>query len=387
MSVFRGNMILLKRSAGIGLMYLCIFILITVVVQVAGQNQEETLSFDVVSSRVGIVDLDQSRISKGLAEYLRENNQVIAYENNKEALIEAIYYEDVYAVVVIPKGFSEDCLEGKGTVDITKAPNSTSVLYVDMDINKYIFQIQALKAASFTDEEVIDYAVSNAKVESGVELVESGKERITTAPYNFYFRYSPYVYLSVLIYMLGNILIPKNQKDMSQRLTCSSITETRQSLETLLAFGVSGIFIFLIIILFATGFYGVDIYKDALIGYYIANNFIFMLVSLCISFMIASVAKGQQSLNGLANVTSLGLCFLGGVFVPVQFLGEGIVKVAKFLPTYWYEINVDMLGEYIILNQEQKIKYMNGIYVQIAVAAMFVTIALLINSKKDSHVN
>jgi ABC-2 type transport system permease protein len=103
--------------------------------------------------------------------------------------------------------------------------------------------------------------------------------------------------------------------------------------------------------------------------------------------MVASVAKGQQSLSGLANVTSLGLCFLGGVFVPIQFLGEGIVKVAKFLPTYWYEINVDMLGEYLILNQEQKIKYMNGIYVQIAVAAMFVTIALFINSKKDSHVN
>jgi ABC-2 type transport system permease protein len=219
MSVFRGNMILLKRSAGIGLMYLCIFILITVIVQVAGQNEEETLSFDVVSSRVGVVDLDQSRISKGLVEYLRENNQVITYENNKEVLMEAIYYEDVYAVVVIPKGFAEDCLEGKGIVDITKAPNSTSVLYVDMDINKYIFQIQALKAASFTDEEVIKYAVSNAKVESGVELVESGNERITTAPYNFYFRYSPYVYLSVLIYMLGNILIPKNQKDMSQRLT------------------------------------------------------------------------------------------------------------------------------------------------------------------------
>lgn len=387
MSVFKGNMILLKRNIGLGIMYLLIFLFISILMQASGQKQEDTLTFEVVNSRVGIVDLDHSALSKGLIKYLENNNTVVMYENDKEVLIEALYYEDVYSIIVIPENFYEDCLNGKGVVDITNAPNTTNAIYVDMDINKYIFQIQTLKAALFTDEEAMQSAIANAKIESQVELIETGSERTEVASHNFFFRYSPYVYLSVLILMLGNILMPRNQKDMSQRLKCSAISETRQSVETFLSFGVAGIIVFAILIMFATVFYGNELYQDNLVVYYLLNSFIFMVVSLSISFMIASVAKGQASLSGFSNVVALGLCFMGGVFVPLQFLGEGIVKVAKFLPTYWYEVNVSMLGEYNVLKDSQIEKYRDGIFVQLAIAAVCVAIAFMINNKKEAHVN
>ena len=30
------------------------------------------------------------------------------------------------------------------------------------------------------------------------------------------------------------------------------------------------------------------------------------------------------------------MSFLCGIFVPLEYLGEGLVKVAHFLPAYWY---------------------------------------------------
>ena len=44
------------------------------------------------------------------------------------------------------------------------------------------------------------------------------------------------------------------------------------------------------------------------------------------------------------NVLSLVLCFLGGIFVPRQFFGAGVQKVAKTFPTYWYVVNNESIG-------------------------------------------
>lgn len=77
--------------------------------------------------------------------------------------------------------------------------------------------------------------------------------------------------------------------------------------------------------------------------------------------------------------------FFGGVFVPLDFLGGGIKNVSKFLPTYWYEVNNSMLGDYVSLNDAQLVKYRNGIFAQLAIAAVCITIAFFLNSRKEAR--
>ena len=38
----------------------------------------------------------------------------------------------------------------------------------------------------------------------------------------------------------------------------------------------------------------------------------------------------------ISNVLGLGLSFLGGIFVPLEYMSSGVVAFARFLPTYWY---------------------------------------------------
>lgn len=383
MTVFKGNMLLLKRNIGIGLMYFAIFIGITIVFQASAGKEEEVLTFDVVNSKIGIVDLDDSTLSRGLTQFLEESNRVTMYENDQEVLTEALYYDEVYSVIVIPEGFEEDCASGTAVVDITNAPNIYSTMYVDMDINKYVFQVQTLLAAGFEGDEIVSLAIENASIDTGVELVEVGDERVEIARYNFFFQYSPYVFLSVLIFLLGNIYIPMNEKDMLQRLRCSAVSDTRKSFETFLAFAVAGGIVFVAMMICAFIFYSKDLLADDLFAYYMLNNLVLMIVSLCVAFAVASIAKGQEALSGLANIVSLGLCFLGGVFVPINFLGEGIKNVSKFLPTYWYEVNNNLLGSYVTLNATHSEKFWNGILAQLAIAAVCITIAFFLNSRKE----
>ena len=46
----------------------------------------------------------------------------------------------------------------------------------------------------------------------------------------------------------------------------------------------------------------------------------------------------------MVNIVSLGLCFLGGVFVPQEFFSDTIIKAARFFPTYWYVATNETIG-------------------------------------------
>lgn len=61
-----------------------------------------------------------------------------------------------------------------------------------------------------------------------------------------------------------------------------------------------------------------------------------LMVALGIVFLIGQVMKKAETVSMVSNVIALGMSFLSGVFVPIEFLGDGIIKVAHFLPAYWY---------------------------------------------------
>ena len=41
------------------------------------------------------------------------------------------------------------------------------------------------------------------------------------------------------------------------------------------------------------------------------------------------------------------MCFLCGIFVPLEYLGAGLVRAAHFLPAYWYIISADRIDHYM----------------------------------------
>ncbi|MFA6309763.1 MAG: ABC transporter permease, partial [Clostridia bacterium] len=70
--------------------------------------------------------------------------------------------------------------------------------------------------------------------------------------------------------------------------------------------------------------------------YMVINALIFTFVCLSIGFIIGTFIKSRNAQSAIANVLTLGLCFIGGVFVPQEFLGGTVQSIARFTPTYWY---------------------------------------------------
>lgn len=121
---------------------------------------------------------------------------------------------------------------------------------------------------------------------------------------------------------------------------------------------------------------GESVKTDA--GYYILNSLAFLMVAMSVAYLAGTLAGGMAALNGLNNVISLGMCFLGGILVPIEMLNEKVENVSRFLPTYWYAKINGILGDYADISRELMQTVRNGLLIQVlfALACLCVTMAV-----------
>ena len=89
-------------------------------------------------------------------------------------------------------------------------------------------------------------------------------------------------------------------------------------------------------------------------------------------------------LSGLLNVIGLGTCFLGGVFVPQEILPDEVLKVAHYIPTYWYIKMNDLIKNMGKANNEFFSVFGKGIGIQLLFAATILVITIVIVRTKNN---
>lgn len=110
------------------------------------------------------------------------------------------------------------------------------------------------------------------------------------------------------------------------------------------------------------------------------NSYVEMLVSLAIAFVIGVLVKGENLVNVIVTPLSLASSFLGGVFVPLSMLAEGVRKVAHFIPSYWYSEVNNTLADFSNLSAENLKTVWSGIGIQLIFVVFFISIALAVNA-------
>ncbi len=104
-----------------------------------------------------------------------------------------------------------------------------------------------------------------------------------------------------------------------------------------------------------------------------------------IAILTSSFSPSSTGVNVIANIVGLGMSFLCGIFVPQSLLGNGVLKIGKFLPAYWYVKANDMIyfsgdvGESFSLS---KIFEYIGIQM-VFVVVLFVLVMLIMKAKHD----
>lgn len=384
MQVFKTFMKIAKRKLPIVLMYAGIFIVLLIMFTAYGPQD---VSFEEESLGVCVIDEDNTDASLAVTDYISKSHKLIEIENDKDEIIDALYYTRVDYVLVIKEGYSEKIASGQtdNLFENYQLPDSYAGVYLENDIDLYIRTLNSYIAAGNDAETAASLTAEALDYEIDV-TIETFSDEADGATMNqgtyYYFRYLVYILLSVFITMLSGILITILRKEVRDRSNCSGTPSLSQTMQI-----IAGCIV-LVLILWVVFMIIAMIYKGGIFSanelYAVLNSFVFTLIATAIAILVAALVSNNSVINLVSNIVSLGMSFLCGVFVDQNLLGGTVMRIAKFLPAYWYVRANDIIaGKSEIAFDAGEVMSCIGIQAIFAVA-LFAVVILVFRVKRTN---
>ena len=346
MQTYKAFLKIALKSAPSLAMYFIIFMFISIMSASQGEESEKQIYKDE-QIRFAVFNRDNSKLGDEIKEFLSEKNEYVEIEDNEEAIRLALFYRKAYYILVIPEGFEEAISAGNDMEFMNyKVTDSSQGYYMEMEVESYMQTLKAYVASGCDITEAASKTKSTLmkNVEVGI-LEKNDKEvagntdslaNIAERPSSYYFyQYVPYVFLAIVITGLGPIIITFGKKDVKMRINVSAQTFKSYSLQMFLGVVTFGLVILVLFNVLGFIMHGTGLSFAAMV-YYLILTFCFLLLCLGITYFGGFLFKETSTMGAFSNIASLGLSFLGGIFVPIELLGDTMKNIAKFTPTYWY---------------------------------------------------
>lgn len=387
MQVFNLFFKLLKSNKGVIIMYFAIFLTVALVISDAQSSDgDKEKNMTETELTITIIDEDKETFGEGLTEYFSNGNKIVEMKYDKDAILDKLYWRKLDYALVIPKGFEKSLLnENIEDMELKcmKVPGYFDASFFESELSMYTSKLTSLLQAGYSledaQQQLLDLQGEETTVEVANFINENQNDRTT-----MFLLYVPYLFITLGMNGIGIILLTFNAPLVKARMECSSTT-----LKERLTGLVGGIVLYGVLLMAAVMVVVVilskgGIFTDVRLPYFLLNMFAMLLFSLSLGFFTGTISKNQDVVNGLVNVVSIGLCFLGGVFVPYEFFGDAVLKVAKFVPTYWYAVTNMSIGAMTEMTSEfaQDIFWQIGLIAGYALVIFAVTIVIIANKRK-----
>ena len=389
MQVYKAYFKIIKKNIGQLSIYLIIFLLFAIIFGKVSSSPKDT-DFESTKVNISIINKDEnSKLISGLRDYLKENANIVDVGTSKEDLQDALFFREAEYIITIPKGFTKEILKGNKDINIEKTviPNSTSEIYMDNLINRYLNTVKMYTST-------IDN-ISQAKLVSNVnkDLSHTTDVKIKTYDNDYsnnascanYYNFFAYSMFAVLILGISLVMISFNNKDLKRRNLASSLSMKNMNIQMVFANITYAVVVWFVMII--ASFIMFKNYMFTINGLLsLLNSFVFTLAALSISILISNLVTSRNALSAVVNVIALGSCFISGVFVPQQYLGDTVLSIAKFNPTYWYvKANDDIAILVNYSNENMRPIFMSMIIVLGFALAVYAVTLVVIKQKRLSN--
>lgn len=392
MKVFRACLTIMKRRAAAFLVYFIIFTALAVVMTTFSVKQYST-DFSEIKPNFTVINRDRKTpLTDGLLAYLREHGTEVKLEYSRDALQDATFYHASDYILILPEGFSDAFGTASPVLmDTVTTPDSARGYYMDSLVNQYLNICKTYKAAKpGLDEAVwIPSVLKDLSLEASVEKKIFGNSQPVPETYQIYNRMGAYIIIILITLCVSMILMVFRRTDLRMRNLCAPLKSYSLSGQLILYSGVVSIMSW--VLLTVTGFV---LYYEKLVGtdaravaLILLNSLVFMVVSLGVAMIAGCFIRTSSMQNAVANFLSLGLCFLGGIFVPLDMLGEGLLSVARFMPTYWYVTALDSICGLTSFTSETMAPIWQSMLIQLGFAAALLCVSLVVNKNRNRAEN
>ena len=200
--------------------FLVIFLLISGLTAQSAEGQYEETSLNV-----GVIDRDQSVMSKGLLAFLDNSHSLTDIDDEKNAMQDALYRQEVSCLLIIPKGFGSQ-FSSDGSIplqSISSPDNAQAGPLITSQLKDYLGNVSVYMAAGSTEEEALASARSLASIRT--EIAFQDGQQVTSQDQlpgsYYYFLFYSYISLCIMLSCICPVLVVFYQPDVYRRCICS----------------------------------------------------------------------------------------------------------------------------------------------------------------------
>ena len=332
------------------IMYSCIMIFM-LLAMTGGQIESSSGKVTLKKYTLLIEDEDNSEVSKKLISYLSDKHYRKEGKYTNDQIKSLLYYQQIAAHIVIPKGFGdafEEARKSKKQTDMTAMLQSTyddampRGIFINMQINEYLNAVaDYMKLGSTLDE-----ASNKAEKSLDISRFTTMQEKDTNNFDKIYtsFTFLPFGILSIIFSSVLSVIISFNDKERKNRTIVSSTKMTKRNLALVMgtmtiAFIVTAILVTIASITSKVSYEYIFTTKWwlSVLNAYIYTVSITLLLSMITSLPLGIEKKGTANTSAfVTNIIGLSFAFLGGTFVDLTILGDKVAVIGRFIPNYWY---------------------------------------------------
>lgn len=353
-------------------------------VMFAGINMkanDTTTTFVSTKPNVLIINSDEDKgITKNLINYIENNSKIVDIKDDDYAINDALFYRDVNYIIYIPDNYREDFLNNKNPKIEVKSTKDYNASLANMILERYVKVANIYNAKLDNEEEIIKNINNTLKIKTDVELTSkldtNNLTRVAT-----YYNFMNYSLLAGLVYVICLILSSFNKEMVKKRTIISSMNYKKHNKDLLISNGLLALILWISYVVLSIILFGNIVFSmHGLI--FIINSFVFTLCSLTIAFLIATLIKNKDAINGIVNVVALGTSFLCGCFVPMEWLPNSVLQIAHVLPSYYYIKTNELIKGIEVFNLEALNPVIINMFIQFLFIIVFIVVTNIISKRR-----
>ena len=346
------------------------------------QTSESNINFVASKPDIMIVNYDEEKgITKDLIKYIEENSNVVDLKNNEDAINDALFYRDVNYVIYIPKNYNKDFMDGKNPEIEIKSTGDYQSSFAEMLLSRYIKVANIYQKSINSEEELINKINETLSKKSEVKITSKLDTNILSKA-TFYYNFANYSIMACLIYVICLILASFKDIKIQKRTIISSTNYKTLNRQLLLSNSLFSIILWMIYVVLSFILVG-DIMFSIHGIFYLINSFVFTICATTIALFIGNIVSNKNAISGIVNVIALGSSFLCGAFVPMEWLPDGVIKIAHILPSYYYISNNEVLKTLEIINFNTIKPILLNIIIILSFSIIFIILTNIVSKRKQ----
>ena len=347
-------------------------------------TNETTLDFTAEKPDILVINNDKEEgITKNFLEYLDENTTIKKdIKDDEKSIKDALFYRDVQYIVYIPENFNEKFMAGKNPAIEVKSTGEYQSSLANMIVERYMKIANNYVASTNSEEELFAKIKTTLDKKADVE-VTSHMDTKAISRLGVFYNFAAYCFIAISIYVICTILMIFNEEKISKRTMIGSTDYKKINFKLLVANSIFCVLVWAVYWIFARILIGEIAFSKY--GCMMSlNALIFVSSTVTFGFLLSKFIKDKNAITAIVNVIGLGSSFLCGVFVPMQFLPDSVLHIARVLPAYWYVSNNELIGNSEYFTAEVFKNFGINSAVLIGFAFVFFVITNIVSKRKKA---